>query len=109
MVNVSSLTTCISLNNKPWVARPTPIDLNFNEYNQRLHYYPFVAKLDRSNGSCNTLKDPSNKIRVPNKTEDLNVYVFSMTTGINKSKILTKHISWKCKYKFYGQKCNSNE
>ena len=41
----------------------------------------------------NTLKDLSNKVCVPNKTNDLNLSVFSMTTGINKSKTLIKHIS----------------
>ena len=32
-----------------------------------------------------------------------------MITGINESKILTKHISWKSKCKFDGTKCNSNQ
>ena len=38
----------------------------------------------------------SNKVCVTNKTEDLNLSVFNMITGINESKTLTKHISWKC-------------
>ena len=41
MGNVFSLTACISLNNQPYMARPTIIDLNPNEYNQKFHYYPF--------------------------------------------------------------------
>ena len=32
-----------------------------------------------------------------------------MTTSISESKILTKHISCECKYKFYGTKCKSNQ
>ena len=36
MANVSSPTTCISLNNQPCVARSTLIDLNPDEYNQGL-------------------------------------------------------------------------
>ena len=32
-----------------------------------------------------------------------------MITGINESKTLTKHISCKCKCKFDGRKCNSDE
>ena len=31
-----------------------------------------------------------------------------MITGKNESKTLTKHISWKCKCKFDGRKCNSD-
>ena len=36
----------------------------------------------------------SNKICVPNKTEDLNLSVLNMITGINESKTLAKHISF---------------
>ena len=32
-----------------------------------------------------------------------------MITGINDSKALTKHVSFKCKYKFDDRKCKSNE
>ena len=45
---------------------------------------------------------------VPNKTEDFNLSLFNMITGINESKTLTKHISCKCKCRFDGEKCNSN-
>ena len=57
----------------------------------------------------NTLNDLYNKACVRNKTEDLNLRVFNMITGINESKILTKHTSWECKCKFDGRKCNSNQ
>ena len=42
------------------------------------HYYPFTVKLDKCVGSCNTLNDLSNKVSVPNKTEDLNLSVFNI-------------------------------
>ena len=32
-----------------------------------------------------------------------------MATGINELKTLTKHVSSKCKCKFDGTKCNSNQ
>ena len=32
-----------------------------------------------------------------------------MTTGINQSKTLTKHISCECKCRFDGRKCNSDQ
>ena len=57
----------------------------------------FPVKLDRCVRSCNTFNDLSNKVCVPNKTEDLNLIVFSMITGINESKTLTKHKSCECK------------
>ena len=45
-----------------------------------------------------------NKAWIPNKTEDLNLSVFDMITGINKLKTLTKHISYDCKCRFDGKK-----
>ena len=60
-------------------------------------------------GICNTLNDISNRACVSNKTEDLNLSVFNMITGINELKILTRHISCECKCKFEGTKCNSNQ
>ena len=68
------------------MIQPTLINLHPNECSQEFHYYPFAIKLDRCVGSCNTLNDWSNNLCVPNKTEDLNLNMFNITTGINKSK-----------------------
>ena len=57
-----------------------------------LQYYPFGVNLDWCVESCNTLNDLCNKVCVPNKTEDLNLSVFNIITGINESEILTTHI-----------------
>ena len=59
-------------------------------------------------GYCNNLDGLSNKTCVPNETEDLSLHVFSVITGINESRTLTKHISCKCDCKFDGKNCNSN-
>ena len=69
-----------------------------------MHYYPFTVNLDKCIGSCNTLNDLPNKICVPNKTEDLNLSVSKIITGINKSEILKKHISSGFKCQFDGKK-----
>ena len=89
--------------------QPILINLHLNEYTQGLRYYPYSVYLDKCKGSCNTLDDLSNKTCVSNKTEDLNLKVFNLITGTNESKKLTKHISYKCKCKFHGWKCNSNQ
>ena len=68
-------------------------------------YYPFVADFGRCNASCNNLDDPSS---VPNKKKDVNLNAFNMTTRINESKTLTKHISCECKCKLDGRKYNLN-
>ena len=54
------------------------------------------------------LNDLSNKGSVPNNTEDLNLSMFNMITGINKSRSLAKDMSSKCKCKFDGRKSNTN-
>ena len=68
-----------------------------------------TVKLDRCVGSCNTLNDLSNKICVPDETEDLNLSLFNVMAGINESKTLAKHIACKYKCKFDSRKCNSNQ
>ena len=82
---------------------PSLINLYRNECSQEFHCYAWVVKLDRCFGSCNTLNDLSNKVCVRNKTEDLDISMFNMITGINESKTLTKHISCKCKCRFDGE------
>ena len=47
---------CVLLSNRKCITLPSSINLNPNEYIQKLHYYPFVVKLDRYTGSCSTLK-----------------------------------------------------
>ena len=108
IVNASNHTKCVSLSNQKCEIQPTFINLHPNEYSQEFHYYPFTVKLDKCVGSCNTLNDLSNKVCVPNKTEDLNLSVFNMITGINESKTLTKHISCECKCIFDKRKWNSD-
>ena len=98
IVHAYSHTKCVSLSNQKYKTQPTLTDLHPNEYTQGLWYYPFAAKLNKFVGSYNTLNDLSNKVCVPNETENLNVSVFNKISGINESKTLTKYTSydWKC-------------
>ena len=91
------------------MIQPTLINLHSNEHSQEFHYYPFAVKLDRCAGNCSTLNDLSNKVCIPNKTEDLNLNVFNMISGINELKILKKHILCECKCRFDERKCNSDQ
>ena len=96
IVSASNHTKYVSLSNRKCMIQPTAwFDLHPNEYIQELHYCPFVVKFDRCVGSCNTLNELSNKVCVPNRTEDLNLSVFNIITGINESKTLAKHVSCK--------------
>ena len=109
IVNVSTHTKYISLNNQKCVTQITLINLHPNKYSQGFHYYAFVVNLDRCIESCITFNDLSNRVYVPDKTEDLNLNVFNFNTGTNVSKILAEHIPCKCQCKFNGRKCNSNQ
>ena len=99
----------VSLSNKKIEIQPTFINLHPNEYSQEFHYCPFTVKLDWCVGSSKNLNDLSNKVCVPNKTEDLKLRAFNMITGKNESKTLTKHISCECKCRFDEIKCISNQ
>ena len=109
LVNGSNHTKCVLLSNQKCKIQPTLINLHPNEYSQEFRYYQFAVKLNRTVGSCNTLNDLSNKVCVPNKTEDLNLRMFNMIIGINELETLTKHISCEFKCKLDGTKCNSNQ
>ena len=67
IANASNHTKGMSLNNQLCMTLPVLIDLNHDEHNQGLCYYPFKVNLDRFNVSCNILDDLSGKICVPNK------------------------------------------
>ena len=79
-------TKCVLLINQKCQIQARLINLHPNEYSKKFHYYPFAVKLDRCVGNYNTLNDLSNKVFVPNKTEDLNLSVFNMITGVTESK-----------------------
>ena len=59
IVSASNHTRCVSLSNQKCMIQPTLINLHPSEYSQEFHYYPFLVKLDRCVGSCNTLNDLS--------------------------------------------------
>ena len=94
------------MSNQKCMTHPTLINLHLNEYNQELHYYPFVVKLDRCVGSFDTLNDLSNKVYVPNKIEDLYLSTFNMIAGINELKTLMKLLSCQRRCKFDVRKWN---
>ena len=70
-ISATNHTQSVSLSNQKSKTQPTMINLHPNEYIQELHYYPFKVNVDICVGSCHTLNDLSNKVCVPNKTEDL--------------------------------------
>ena len=85
IVSASNHAKWILLKNQEYMIQPSLINSHYNEYSQEFQYYFFAVKLDRCVGICSTLNNLSNQVFVPNKTEDLNVIMFNMITGINES------------------------
>ena len=95
IVNAPNHTKCILLSNQKCMIQPSLpslINLHPNEYSQEFYCYPFVFKLYRCIGNCNTLNDLSNKVCVSNKTDDFNLSMFSMITGVTKHSIALTNI-----------------
>ena len=90
LVNLSDHTKYEPSSNQKFEIQPT--NLHPNEWNQELHFYLFVAKLEKCVRSCNTLNDLFNKLCVSNKTEDLNTYVFNMITRKMNQKFNKRYI-----------------
>ena len=106
-VNGSNHTKCMPLGNQKCMTQHTLIKLCPNEYSQEFHYYPFAVKLDRCVGSCNMTYLIKCVFQI--KKKYLNLSVLNMITGTNESKTLTKHLSCKCKCRFDGKKCGSDQ
>ena len=68
-----------------------------------------MVSLDKCSGSCNSVSKLSMRICVPSKTKDGDVKVFNMITNRNEVKLLVKHISCDCKWKFNSTTCNSHQ
>ena len=87
------------------MVRPTLIGLNLD----KLYYYPFIIGLDRCDECCNTVKDSFRRICVPTVIADINLKVFNVIRGINKLKILWKHISFECRCKWNSKQKGNND
>ena len=95
LTSASNRRKSVSLSNQKCMTQSTLVHVHPNEESQEFHYYPFAINLDRCATRFCTLDELSNKVYVPNETEDLNLSMFNVITGINESKILAKHISFK--------------
>ena len=81
LANGSNHKKCVSLSNQKYIIQP--FNLHTSEYSQECHYYTFAVTVDKWVESCNILNDWINNLCLPNNTENLNVNVFNMVTGIN--------------------------
>ena len=85
VLNVHSLKYA-SLNNQKCKISPEIINLNTNEP----LFYLYSIKINRCQGSCNTINDPYAKICVPDNTKNTKVKVFNLMSRTNE----TRHMKW---------------
>ena len=92
---------CASLNNQPCQARPTIVDINFND----ILFYPLTVKYAES---FNTIDDSYARVCVSNKVKKLILKVYTWISGVNETKYLVQNEWWECKCVLNESVCNSS-
>ena len=87
---------CIS-NNQPCQARSTIVNINSDD---KTIFYPFTISVNKCRGSCNIMRDPYARFFVPNNVKNMNVKVFNLISGVNKTRFIVQHESCECKCGF---------
>ena len=80
--SITSALNSISLKNQEWKVRPEIVDVNSNNP----IFYPFIVKINRCSGCCNSINDPHARICVPDIVKNLNVKVFNLMSRSNETK-----------------------
>ena len=76
----------ISMNNQECKVRPQIVNVNGDDP----VFFPFSIKTSKFCGSCNNIDNPCTELRVPDVVKNLNVKVFNLVSGTNK----TRRIEW---------------
>ena len=71
---------CISINNEECKVRPEIVNVNTKEP----VFVPFSIKTRKYSGSCNNIKDPYEKLCVPDGIENSNAKVFNLMSRTKK-------------------------
>ena len=88
--NASLETTCLSLNNEIFMARPNLIDL----YSIEINFYLLMVSLDKFNGNCNAIDHLSRKICVSSETKGVYVKACKLITRKYEGKTLICMMHW---------------
>ena len=73
---------CALMNNQECKIRL--ININSNEP----IFYPYIIKVNKCSGSCNSINDPYAKLRGPDVVKNINVKIFNLMSKTNE----TRHI-----------------
>ena len=103
--NFTNALGCISMKNQECKVRSEIISINSNNP----MFDPYIVKGNKCNGNCNNINHPYTRICVPDIVKYLNVKVFNLMSGINK----TRQIKWHKKPKYICRLdkiiCNNNQ
>ena len=103
--SITSALKCVSLNNQECKVRPKIVDVS----NNNPIFYPFIVKINRCSGNCNSINDPYAKICVPDVVKNLNVKVFNLMSRSNESRSIKLHETCKCICRLNKIVCNNKQ
>ena len=96
---------CISMKNQECKIRPAIFNIN----NNNPLFYPFSIKISKCSGNCNNINNPYAKICVPDIIKNLNIKVFNLISGTNKTKFIKWHEKCKCECRLNAIACNNKQ
>ena len=96
---------CVSVAKQKCMQRPKILDVN--EGVGEVLSYPYNVQVNRCSGSCNILKNPIEKLCVPNVIKGLNMKVYTFLTMLNETRNVLWHESCKCVCKLNSSVCNN--
>ena len=85
---------CVSMINQECRARPEIINVNSNE----TLFYPYSIKINKCNGSCNSINDPHAKLGVLYVVKGINPKVLNLMLRTDETRYVGLHKT--CRYKY---------
>ena len=70
------------MNNQECKVRPKIVNVKGDDP----AFFPFSIKTSKCSGSCNNINNPCAKLCVPDVAKNLNVKVFNLVSGTNKTR-----------------------
>ena len=88
---------------------PRPKILDVNESVGEALFYPYNVLVNKCSGSCDTINNPMAEICVPNVIKRVNMQVYKFLMGLNETRNVLWHKSYKCICKLNSSVCNNKQ
>ena len=93
------------MSNQECKIRSEIINVNSNEPS----FYPYSIKVNKCNGSCNSINDPYAKLCVPDAVKNINVKVFNLLSIVKETKQIEWHETCKCICRLDANVCHNKQ